>query len=170
MPDDEDEKERLNRKLIELLNEVRVALPGVQVLFGFLLILPFNSRFVRTNDLEQAVYAVALSAAAVASALLIASTAYHRHRFARLAEETVSDKEEMIATQDHFVIGGLVFLAIAMGGAVFVIFDLVFGNVIASILSIALILVFGWFWYALPLSRRLRAGSHPPEVPTPDRS
>jgi hypothetical protein len=170
MDDDEEEKERLNRKLIELLNELRVALPGVQVLFGFLLILPFNSRFIRTSDLEQAIYAVALSAAAVASALFIASTAYHRHRFARLAVETVDDKKEMIAAQDHFAIGGLVFLAIAMGGAVFVIFDVLFGVLVATILSVALMLVFGWFWYALPLSRRLRAGSHPPDVSTPGRS
>ncbi|HEX9124031.1 MAG TPA: DUF6328 family protein [Actinomycetota bacterium] len=154
---DEDEKERLNRKLTELLNELRVALPGVQVLFAFLLILPFNSRFVDTSDLERAIYAVSLCAAAVASALFIAATAYHRHRFARLEKETLEDKKEMIGAQDHFAIGGLLFLAVAMGGAVFVVFDLLFGVLAATTLTTGLMLVFAWFWYALPLSRRHRS-------------
>jgi hypothetical protein len=85
MSDEDQEKERLNRKLIELLNELRIALPGVQVLFAFLLILPFNSGFAETDDLDRAVYAVSLGCAAVASALLIGPAAYHRHRFRRLA-------------------------------------------------------------------------------------
>lgn len=156
MPDDEDEKERLNRKLTELLNELRVALPGVQVLFAFLLILPFNSGFERASDLERAIYAVSLCAAAVASALFIAATAYHRHRFARLEKETIQDKTEMIAAQDHFAVGGLFFLSIAMGGSVFVVFDVLFGVATAAGLALGLVVVFAWFWYALPLSRRAR--------------
>jgi len=96
MSDEENEKERLNRKLIELLNELRIVIPGVQVLFAFLLILPFNTGFVEADDLGWAVYAGSLGCAAVASALLIGPAAYHRHRFRRLEEETASDKKEMI--------------------------------------------------------------------------
>jgi hypothetical protein len=116
MSDEDQEKERLNRKLIELLNELRIALPGVQVLFAFLLILPFNSGFAETDDLDRAVYAVSLGCAAVASALLIGPAAYHRHRFRRLEEETASEKKEMIITQDHLAAGGILFLALAMAG------------------------------------------------------
>jgi hypothetical protein len=153
---EEDEKERLNRKLIELLNELRVALPGVQVLFAFLLTLPFSSRFETITDLQRDVYAGALGCAAVASALLIAPSAYHRHRFSRLEEETVAEKREMLGAQDHLAIGGIFFLAIAMTAAVFVVFDVLFGSVEASIFTLVLAAVFGWFWYALPLSRRAR--------------
>ena len=78
MSDEDQEKERLNRKLIELLNELRIVIPGVQVLFAFLLILPFNSGFAETDDLDRAVYAVSLGCAAVVSALLIGPAAYHR--------------------------------------------------------------------------------------------
>ncbi len=151
-----DEKERLNRKLIELLNELRVALPGVQVLFAFLLTLPFSSRFGAISDLQRDVYAAALGCAAVASALLIAPSAYHRHRFSRLEEETVDEKREMLLAQDRMAIGGMLFLAIAMTAAVFVVFDVLFGAIRAWIISMALAAVFGWFWYAIPLSRRFR--------------
>ena len=156
MSDEENEKERLNRKLIELLNELRIVIPGVQVLFAFLLILPFNTGFVDADDLGRAVYAVSLSCAAVASALLIGPAAYHRHRFRRLEEETVSDKTEMIITQDHLAAGGILFLALAMAGSVFMVFDLLFGTGTAAIVAGSLVLTYAWFWYALPVSRRLR--------------
>jgi hypothetical protein len=161
MGDEEQEKERLNRKLIELLNELRIAIPGVQVLFAFLLILPFNSGFVEADDLGRVVYAVSLGCAAVASALLIGPAAYHRHRFRRLEEETASDKKEMIITQDHLAAGGIFFLALAMTGSVFMVFDVLFGTVTATIVGGTLVLTYGWFWYALPVSRRIR-NSRPP--------
>jgi hypothetical protein len=156
MSDEENEKERLNRKLIELLNELRIVIPGVQVLFAFLLILPFNTGFVEADDLGRAVYAGSVSCAAVASALLIGPAAYHRHRFRRLEEETTSDKKEMIITQDHLAAGGILFLALAMTGSVFMVFDLLFGTVTATIVAGSLVLIYAWFWYALPVSRRLR--------------
>jgi hypothetical protein len=152
----EDEKERLNRKLIELLNELRVALPGVQVLFAFLLTLPFSSRFEEISDLQRDVYAASLGFAALASALLIGPSAYHRHRFARLEEETVDEKREMLVAQDRMAIGGMFFLAVAMTAAVFVVFDVIFGSRTAWTISVGLAAVFAWFWYALPLSRRAR--------------
>jgi hypothetical protein len=156
MSDEENEKERLNRKLIELLNELRIVIPGVQVLFAFLLILPFNTGFVDADDLGRAVYAGSLSCAAVASALLIGPAAYHRHRFRRLEEETVSEKKEMISTQDHLAAGGILFLALPMAGSVFMVFVLLFGTGTAAIVAGSLVLTYAWFWYALPVSRRLR--------------
>lgn len=74
------------------------------------------------DDLDRAVYAGSLSCAAVASALLIGPAAYHRHRFRRLEEETASDKKEMIITQDHLAAGGILLLALAMAGSVFMVF------------------------------------------------
>jgi hypothetical protein len=156
MSDEENEKERLNRKLIELLNELRIAIPGVQVLFAFLLILPFNSGFAETGDLDRAVYAGSLCCAAVASALLIGPAAYHRHRFRRLEEETASDKKEMIITQDHLAAGGILFLALAMAGSVFMVFSVLFGTAIATLVTGSLVLTYAWFWYALPVLRRIR--------------
>jgi len=77
----EERDERLNRELIELLNELRVALPGVQVLFAFLLVLPFQRRFGELGPGDRAVYFTAFLCTALASALLIAPSAYHRLRF-----------------------------------------------------------------------------------------
>jgi len=161
MGDEEQEKERLNRKLIELLNELRIAIPGVQVLFAFLLILPFNSGFTETDDLGRAVYAGSLGCAALASALLIGPAAYHRHRFRRLEEETASDKKEMIITQDHLAAGGIFFLALAMAGSVFMVLYVLFGTFTATIVGGSLVLVYAWFWYGLPVSRRLRNARSP---------
>jgi uncharacterized protein YqhQ len=157
MNDEEQEKERLNRKLIELLNELSIAIPGVQVLFAFLLIVPFNSGFGEMDDLGRAVSAGSLSCAAVASALLIGPAAYHRHRFRRLEEETASDKKEMIITQDHLAAGGILFLALAMAGSVFMVFDVLFGTVTATIVAGSLVFAYAWFWYTLPVSRRIRS-------------
>src|SRR3954469_8737765 len=80
---EETEKERIDRELIELLNELRVALPGVQVLFAFLLILPFQQRFSQVDELDRLVYAAALVSSAVAAALLIAPSVHHRVNFRR---------------------------------------------------------------------------------------
>ena len=74
----EEEQERLNRQLIELLNEIRVAMPGVQVLFAFLLAVPFQQRFTEATPFQRNVYFGTLIASAVATALFIAPTAYHR--------------------------------------------------------------------------------------------
>ena len=110
----ETESERLDRKLIELLNELRVALPGVQVLFAFLLTLPFSSGFAKTTAFQRDVYASSLVCAVLASILFIAPSSYHRHRFRRLDHETVEDKREMIAAQDRLAIGGFLFLTLAV--------------------------------------------------------
>src|SRR5918996_1213051 len=103
----EDRKERLDRELIELLNELRVAIPGVQVLFAFLLTVPFTQRFGDVSEFQKTVYFVTLLCAAAASAFLIAPSAYHRLRFRQ------RDKHQMVVTSNRLAIVGLAFLALA---------------------------------------------------------
>jgi hypothetical protein len=152
----EQEKERLNRKLIELLNELRIALPGVQVLFAFLLILPFSQGFADTTETQRRIYSAAVVCAAIASILLIAPAAYHRHRFRRLEEESVPEKREMLIAQDHLATAGIFFLALAMSGSIFVVVEVVMSTTVAIVVALMLGLLFGWFWYLLPVSRRFR--------------
>jgi hypothetical protein len=146
----EDEKQRVDRELIELLNELRVALPGVQVLFAFLLTVPFTPKFAQVTTAQRHVYFATLLCSAAASALLIAPSAYHRLRFRQ------GDKKQMLITSNRLSIVGLAFLALAMTGVVLLITDLLFkatGVVIVTAVTAAL---FAWFWYGLALSRRLR--------------
>jgi phosphatidylserine synthase len=145
----EDKKTRVNRELIELLNELRVALPGVQVLFAFLLTVPFAQRFERVTELQRVTYFVALLATAVASVLFITPTAYHRLRWRE------PDKEQMLFTANRLTIAGTVFLAVAIAAVVFMITDLMYGGWEAGLISGAVGGLLAWFWYGLPLSRRL---------------
>jgi hypothetical protein len=109
--------ERVNRELIELLNELRVVLPGVQVLFAFLLSLPFLTRFDELTAAQRGVYFVSFICAAAAIALLITPSAYHRLRFRQ------HDKERMLFTSNRLVIAGTVFLAISLVWAIYVVTD-----------------------------------------------
>jgi amino acid transporter len=146
---DEDEKERVDRELIELLNELRVALPGVQVLFAFLLTVPFSQRFNEVTSAQRAAYFVAFLSAALSVALLIAPSSYHRIQFRR------GDKLRMLFTSNRMVIAGMAFVAISVTGVVFVITDVVLGVPAASAITAAIAGWFIWFWYGLPLSRRV---------------
>ncbi len=150
MPEGESESERLNRELIELLNELRVALPGVQVLFAFLLTVPFTQRFARLNDLQKDVYLAAFICTAVGSALLIAPSAYHRIRFRDY------DKERMMTTSNRLAIAGTLFLAIGMTASVFFVTDFLFRTPLTALVTAVTAGVFIWFWYGLPLFRKLR--------------
>jgi hypothetical protein len=147
----EDHKSRVDRELIELLNELRVALPGVQVLFAFLLTVPFSQRFPELSDLQRDVYFLAFMSAALGVALLIAPSSYHRLRFRH------GDKERMLFTANRLAVAGLGFVALSMTGVVFVIADLVFGLLAASVLAVGVAGWFVWFWYGLPLSRAIRS-------------
>jgi hypothetical protein len=146
----EDKQERLNRELIELLNELRVALPGVQVLFAFLLVVPFQERFAQVTDLQKDVYFFCFLCTALASALLIAPSAYHRLRWRQ------RDKEQMLLTSNRLTIAGTVFLALGMTATVFLITDLLFASTAAAVVAAGTALTFAWLWYGLPLTRRLR--------------
>ena len=145
---DETEKERVDRELIELLNEVRVALPGVQVLFAFLLILPFPQGFSKTSEVDRLVYTIALLFSATAAGLFIAPSAYHRLNFRR------DVKEEMLFDSNKLVTAGLFCTAIGIACSVYVVVDVVQGGIAAAIATIAALLLYGVLWLALPLARR----------------
>ena len=147
---DESKDERLDRELIELLNELRVALPGVQVLFAFLLTVPFTQRFPQLTELQRNAYFVTFLCAAFAPVFLIAPTAYHRLRFRD------KDKERLITTATKLSITGTVFLALAITGTVFVITHVLFDNPAAAVAAGSLFGTLAWFWYGLPLTRKLR--------------
>lgn len=146
---DESEDERLDRNLGELLQELRVALPGVQVLFAFLLAVPFQSGFAKITPFEEKVYFVTLLCTAMSAALLIAPSSYHRMTF------RLQQKHELVFLANRFTIAGLVFLALAMTGAIVLITDVLFGVVVTVITGVAAAVVFATLWYALPLRRRL---------------
>jgi hypothetical protein len=145
---DESKEERLDRELIELLNELRVALPGVQVLFAFLLIVPFSQGFANMTELQKDVYFVTFLLAAASTALLIAPSSYHR------LEWRQGDKEHLLQVSNRLAIAGTVLLALAISGSVFVVTDVLFEATSAAIVAAVTAAFFGWFWYAMPLLRR----------------
>jgi Family of unknown function (DUF6328) len=145
----ESKDERLDRELIEFLNELRVVLPGVQVLFAFLLGVPFTQRFSQVSDLQKDVYFMTFLCAAAATALLIAPSAYHR------LEWRQQDKEHLLVVSNRFAIAGTAFLALAICGTVFVVTDLLFDETSAAVVAAVTAAFFGWFWYGMPLLRRV---------------
>ena len=147
---DESDDERLDRELIELLNELRVLLPGVQVLFAFLLTVPFTNRFSRVDDLQKDTYLLSLVATALGSVLLIAPAAQHRIRFRE------RDKEALLRTANRFAITGTVMLAIAMTAAVFFVTDFLFKVTVTAIVTGLVAGSFVLLWYVLPLLRKAR--------------
>ena len=151
MSANESKEERLNRELIELLNELRVVLPGVQVLFAFLLPVPFTNQFRRITHEQEIVYFVTFLLTAIATILLIAPSAYHRLRWRQ------RDKEQMLRTANRLSIAGMAFLAAALTGAVYLVTDLLFASaaVVYLVTAAAGALVL-WFWYGLALMRRAR--------------
>jgi amino acid transporter len=145
----ESEQERVDRNLQELLGELRVALPGVQVLFAFLLVVPFNQRFVKVTDFQEKVYFVTLLCAAAASAFLIAPSVHHRIEFRR------QDKEHIVLVANRLAVIGLTFLAVAMTGAILLVTDVLFGALTSALATIAVGTMFAALWYAIPLRRLL---------------
>ena len=143
----ESEKERLNRELIELLNELRVALPGVQVLFAFLLAVPFQQGFADVTTFQRDVYFAALSLALIATAFLIAPTAVHRLNF------RAGDKEGIVLIANRLVIVGTGVLALAMISVMMLISDVLFGKWPTVVVTVLSTLVFTLLWVVLPLSR-----------------
>jgi hypothetical protein len=145
----ETEKERIDRNLIELLNELRVALPGVQVLFAFLLILPFTDGFDDVTSFQKVVFLVTLLATALSAILLIAPSMHHRLQFRE------GNKAEILRDSNRLAILGMTALAVAMTGAVMLITAFVFDEdtMIACVVAVAL--AFAVVWYAMPLRRLL---------------
>jgi len=143
-------KQRHDRELIELLNELRVALPGVQVLFAFLLAVPFAQGWQRVTAFQKDVFFVAFVATAVASALLIAPSAYHRLRW------RVEDKGRIVRISNRLAIAGLFFLAVSIEACVLFVSDFIFDRTLAIVTTAALGLVFVALWYGLALFGYLR--------------
>jgi hypothetical protein len=146
----EEEQERLNRQLTELLNELRVAMPGVQVLFGFLLAVPFQQRFQSVTEFQRDVYFVTLLAAATATAFLIAPSAYHRVAFQQ------RDRPQVIRAGTRFFLCGIVALAVAMNGAVLLVTDVLFEAPTVIVTTVCVASLFGWLWFGYGLWRRAR--------------
>lgn len=144
--------ERWPAEWIEFLNELRVALPGVQLLFAFLLTAPFTAAFQKMPQSLRAIYFACFLCTTAACAFLIAPSVYHRLHWRR----DVADKEQMFRTCNRLVITGVVLLAGAMSSAVFMCSQLIFGQVAAWSLTAAAVGMFAWLWFALPLSRRVR--------------
>jgi Family of unknown function (DUF6328) len=145
---EETHEERVNRELIELLNELRVALPGVQVLFAFLLAVPFSQRFEQTTDLQRDVFMVALLSTLAGSVFLIAPSAYHRIRFRD------RDKEALLQISNIFAIIGMVFLAVGMTSVVFLVTDLIFNGAVTAVVTSLAAGLFTLVWFVLPLARK----------------
>ncbi len=147
---EETEKERVDRNLQEFLGELRVALPGVQVLFAFLLVVPFNQRFADVTSFQKTVYFATLLCAAAASICLIAPTVHHRVEFRR------QDKEWILKVSNRLAIAGLAFLAVAMTGAMLLITDFLYGSTTTAVAIAAVAVAFFAVWFGIPLQRLLR--------------
>jgi hypothetical protein len=137
-------------ELIELLNELRVTLPGVQVLFAFLLAVPFTNRWEKVSDTQTDAYFVALLATLLGSVLLIAPSAYHRIRWREASDE------QLLRVSNRLAIAGTSCLAVGMTAAVFLITDLVYKSTATAVVTALTAGAFAWFWYGLPLLHRAR--------------
>lgn len=144
----ETDTERYDRNMVELLQELRVALPGVQVLFAFLLTVPFAARFDEVTPFERNVYFVTLLCSALASAFFTAPTAYHRLNFRR------GDKRHIVEVASRCTVLGLVALFLAMLGAIILVTDFLFGGQTMAFTALGVFAVFTTLWFVLPLLRR----------------
>jgi hypothetical protein len=147
-----DDEAKRDRQMMELLNELRVALPGVQILFAFLLTVPFSVRFDKLTAFQRDAYFVTLVATALCAACLIAPSAAHRLRFHK------HDRAWLVESANVLMIVGLALMAIAMTGAMTLISDILFDGILVWLYSAALALVFAGLWFARPLLRRDSSG------------
>ncbi|MDX6725566.1 MAG: hypothetical protein QOK49_371 [Baekduia sp.] len=145
---DEDEAERLDRELIELLNELRVVMPGVQLLFGFLLTVPFQQGFAKIDAFQRDVYFATLVLTAASAAFLMAPSAFHRLTF------RAGQKPYLIELGTRQTIAGMVLLAFAMNGAVLLLTDILFKARTVSVTVAAMAGLYGWLWFGVALRRR----------------
>src|SRR3954447_12912605 len=153
--------ERSDRHLAELMQEVRVAQTGVQVLFGFLLIVPFNARFDALGAGQRALYFATLAAACAAAMLLIAPSSHHRVLF------RCGDKEYIVRMANRYAIAGLACVALAMVGAVVLVADVGFESAAAGAAGATAAAAALWCWCLQPLRRRHRL--HRRDTPRPQR-
>lgn len=148
--DGESKKERIDRELIEFLNELRVAITGVQLLFAFLLTVPFAQGFRRVTDFQRDAYFVTLAAAAVASVFLIAPAAQHRILFRS------KDKEQLLRRANRYAAVGMAAVAVAICSALMLVVDYIFGRSRAYVVAVLLAAIIVWWWLVLPMVARWR--------------
>jgi hypothetical protein len=148
LSDEESRKERLDRELMELLQELRVVIPGVQVLLAFLLTAPFQQRFAELPGSMRNAFFAAIVCATLATAFLIAPSAHHRLRW------RAGEKERLVRVGNQMAIIGTVFLAAAIVLALYVITDVLFTTNLAVLTAIGGLVVFGGLWYVLPMLGR----------------
>jgi hypothetical protein len=145
--DHETEKQRWDRNFADLLQELRVAQTGIQILFAFLLTLPFSNGFPRTTQFQKDIYLISLLSAAAATAMIIAPVAFHRALFRQ------GRKPELVRYAHRMATGGLAFLLIAMVSAVLLITDYLLSRTLSMILTGVTGVFFVWFWAAIPWFR-----------------
>lgn len=143
------EKERLDRNLAELLRELRLAIPGVTVLLGFLLALPFQSRFADVTQFQETIYFASLLLTAASVLLLIAPTAYHRLTFRHQM------KAHLVPLGNRLAITGLVTLALSVTGVVVLVTDFLYGTLTTALVGGIFGVLFAVIWFALPLAARI---------------
>jgi hypothetical protein len=148
----DDERDRTERQMAELLQELRVALPGVQILFAFLLTVPFAQGFQRVTEFQKNLFFATLMCTAISTACLIAPTATHRLRFHK------RDRKFVIETANGLLIAGLVFLALAIVAAVALITDYLFNGAARWIWPALVAVVIIGLWFARPLARSDSSG------------
>jgi hypothetical protein len=148
--EDEDEHDRLHRRLDELLESMRVALPGVQVLFAFLLTVPFQQRFNRVGSFGHGLYLAALLLAAAAVGLLIGPSAYHRVQF------RTHDLDHTITVGQRMALAGFACLALAIACAVTLAASMLTAQATAIALGLGTLALLATLWFALPIARRVR--------------
>ena len=162
----ETEAERDDRNLAELLQELRVVGLGVQVLFGFLLSLPFTTRFVQLGHAQRGLYVASLLLAAISTALLLGPVAYHRLVFRR------NQKEPLVRAANAMAICGLAAVGLCISSAVLLVISYVAKGVPAILIAVFVLCMFGGLWFAFPISRRgrpLAAGREPDDPPAGER-
>jgi Family of unknown function (DUF6328) len=144
----EDEPQRLARNINDLLQELRVALAGVQILFGFLLSIVFTDTYRRATDVQHGAHLVAVAFALIAMALMTAPVAWHRLLFRQ------RQRPEILRVSNGYAIAGLASLAMAMSAAIFLLADVVLGDWPAILACALTIAGFGVLWFILPLRQR----------------
>ncbi|MFC0548601.1 DUF6328 family protein [Kutzneria chonburiensis] len=149
---EQDEHQRLARNVGELLQELRVAQNGVQVLFGFLLSVVFTESYRQAGEFVHVTHVVVVMLTAASAGFLIAPAAWHRVLFRRGAREAIVDRAS------RFVIIGLVLLAAAMAGTVLLIGYVVFGGIVGGVLGGVIGLLFGLLWFVWPRTFDAQAG------------
>ncbi len=148
--------QRLDRNLEEITGELRVVVTGVQVLFAFLLIVPFNSGFVGVGPFERAVYFATLACAALATLCVMMPSAYHRVLFRQ------DDKRQVVRVANRFALVGLALLAAAMCGSVLLVTTKLFGAGAGALTAGLLGALFALLWFLVPLRRRIARGAGSP--------